>query len=163
MLYKTHSYERETIDSTMNVEMVLLTWILDDIFRYVKSRDDKQLRSKASENDVGSCSPEDYTPNDMGHKPIVPCGLIAWSMFNDTYKLSSNNKDLVINKKDIAWKSDQDGKFGSDVYPKNFQVGGLIGGARLNESIPVSIFLYLCSSFVRKLRFFLLAYSQLVS
>ncbi|KAK7377848.1 hypothetical protein VNO80_03281 [Phaseolus coccineus] len=106
--------------------------------RYVKSRDDKQLRSKASENDVSTCSPEDYTPNDMGHKPIVPCGLIAWSMFNDTYKLSSNNKELVINKKNIAWKSDQDGKFGSDVYPKNFQVGGLIGGARLNESIPLS-------------------------
>ncbi|KHN34676.1 ALA-interacting subunit 3-like [Glycine soja] len=106
--------------------------------RYVKSRDDKQLRSKAAENDVGSCSPEDYTPNDMGHKPIVPCGLIAWSLFNDTYKLTSNNKDLVINKKNIAWKSDQSGKFGSDVYPKNFQAGGLIGGARLNESLPLS-------------------------
>ncbi|KAG4927558.1 hypothetical protein JHK85_054044 [Glycine max] len=94
--------------------------------RYVKSRDDKQLRSKAAENDVGSCSPEDYTPNDMGHKPIVPCGLIAWSLFNDTYKLTSNNKDLVINKKNIAWKSDQSGKFGSDVYPKNFQAGAAL-------------------------------------
>jgi len=135
---------------------------LDDIFRFVKSRDDKQLRSKASESDVGSCSPEDYTPNDMGHKPIVPCGLIAWSMFNDTYKLSSNNKELVINKKNIAWKSDQDAKFGSDVYPKNFQVGGLIGGAKLNESLPVCISLYLGSPFVRKLGLFILAYSQLV-
>jgi len=129
-----------------------LLGFLDDIFRFVKSRDDKQLRKKASENDVGSCSPEDYTPNEMGHKPIVPCGLIAWSMFNDTYKLSSNNKELVINKKNIAWKSDQDAKFGSDVYPKNFQVGGLRGGAKLNESIPVSISLYLCSSFVGKIR-----------
>ncbi|KAL2320485.1 hypothetical protein Fmac_029454 [Flemingia macrophylla] len=106
--------------------------------RYVKSRNDKQLRNKASEGDVSSCSPEDYTSNEMGHKPIVPCGIIAWSLFNDTYKLSSNNKDLVINKKNIAWKSDQLAKFGSDVYPKNFQTGGLIGGARLNESIPLS-------------------------
>lgn len=137
--------------------MVLLTWILDDIFRYVKSRDDKQLRNKASENDVSTCSPEDYTPNEMGHKPIVPCGLIAWSMFNDTYKLSSNDKELVINKKNIAWKSDQDGKFGSDVYPKNFQAGGLRGGAKLNESIPVSISLYLCSFFVGKIRLVYLA------
>ncbi|XP_004493191.1 ALA-interacting subunit 3-like [Cicer arietinum] len=107
--------------------------------RYVKSRDDKQLRSKAGENDVSSCSPEDYTPNESGDQiPVVPCGLIAWSMFNDTYKLSNNNKDLVINKKNIAWKSDQKAKFGSDVYPKNFQAGSLIGGARLNESIPLS-------------------------
>lgn len=132
---------------------------MDYICRYVKSRDDKQLRNKAYENDVGTCSPEDYTPNDLGHKPIVPCGLIAWSLFNDTYKLSSNNKDLVINKKNIAWKSDQKAKFGSDVYPKNFQAGGLIGGARLNESIPVNIssllfsYLYLCSLFVRKILF----------
>ncbi|XP_061343303.1 ALA-interacting subunit 3-like [Gastrolobium bilobum] len=106
--------------------------------RYVKSRDDKQLRSKAAENDVSSCGPEDYTPDDKGHQPIVPCGLIAWSLFNDTYRLSNNNKDMVINKKNIAWKSDQKAKFGSDVYPKNFQAGGLIGGARLNESVPLS-------------------------
>ncbi|BAT84951.1 ALA-interacting subunit 3-like [Vigna umbellata] len=130
-----------TVKSKMTAP-VYVYYQLDNFYqnhrRYVKSRDDKQLRNKASENDVGKCSPEDYTPNEMGHKPIVPCGLIAWSMFNDTYKLSSNNKELVINKKNIAWKSDQDGKFGSDVYPKNFQAGGLRGGAKLNESIPLS-------------------------
>ncbi|XP_027351100.1 ALA-interacting subunit 3-like [Abrus precatorius] len=104
--------------------------------RYVKSRDAKQLRNKAYENEVSTCSPEDYTTN--GHQPIVPCGLIAWSLFNDTYKLSNNDKDLEINKKNIAWKSDKSAKFGSDVYPKNFQAGGLVGGARLNESIPLS-------------------------
>lgn len=49
------------------------------------------------------------------------------------------NKVLPVSKKDIAWKSDQEKKFGSDVYPKNFQSGGLIGGAKLNESIPVSM------------------------
>ncbi|AES80879.2 LEM3 (ligand-effect modulator 3) family protein [Medicago truncatula] len=103
---------------------------------YVKSRDHKQLRSKADENDVGKCFPEDYTAN--GYLPVVPCGLAAWSLFNDTYRFSNNNKDLVINKKNIAWKSDQKAKFGSDVYPKNFQTGSLIGGARLNESIPLS-------------------------
>ncbi|KAI5432436.1 variant 2, ALA-interacting subunit 3, partial [Lathyrus oleraceus] len=103
--------------------------------RYVTNRDDKQLRSKADANEVSKCHPEDYTPNG---EPIVPCGLIAWSLFNDTYRISNNNKDLVINKKNIAWKSDQKAKFGSDVHPRNFQSGGLIGGARLNESIPLS-------------------------
>ncbi|GAB2287479.1 ALA-interacting subunit 3 [Dionaea muscipula] len=102
--------------------------------RYVKSRSDKQLRSKDYERDTSNCAPE--ATNDDA--PIVPCGLIAWSLFNDTYQFSVNEKLLQVSKKDIAWKSDQKHKFGSDVYPKNFQSGGLIGGAKLNSSIPLS-------------------------
>ncbi|KAH9609933.1 hypothetical protein KSS87_018194 [Heliosperma pusillum] len=102
--------------------------------RYVKSRSDQQLRSKKSENDVSTCQPEDMN----GNKPIVPCGLIAWSLFNDTYSFALGNKNLTVNKKDISWKSDRDHKFGKDVFPKNFQSGGIIGGATLNESIPLS-------------------------
>ncbi|CAL5373722.1 unnamed protein product [Camellia sinensis] len=101
---------------------------------YVKSRSDNQLRSRAYEFDTEDCEPEAKT--DKG--PIVPCGLIAWSLFNDTYGFMLQNKSLQVSKKDIAWKSDQRHKFGSDVYPKNFQSGGLIGGAKLNESIPLS-------------------------
>ncbi|KAK1274017.1 ALA-interacting subunit 5 [Acorus gramineus] len=103
--------------------------------RYVKSRSDKQLRSKAGEKDTGSCVPEGTTSDGS---PIVPCGLIAWSLFNDTYKFSLNSKVLDVNKKNIAWKSDKDHKFGKDVYPKNFQRDGLIGGSKLNASIPLS-------------------------
>ncbi|XP_061374806.1 ALA-interacting subunit 1-like [Gastrolobium bilobum] len=103
--------------------------------RYVKSRSDKQLWSKEAEGETGNCFPEDKTENSQ---PIVPCGLIAWSLFNDTYRFSMKNKDLTVNKKNIAWGSDQGSKFGSNVYPKNFQSRGLIGGAKLNESIPLS-------------------------
>lgn len=103
-------------------------------FRYVKSRSDKQLRSRASESDTTDCKPEAVTKN---NSPIVPCGLIAWSLFNDTYGFSVKNKVIEVSKKNIAWKSDQESKFGSDVYPKNFQSEGLIGGAQLNASIPV--------------------------
>lgn len=103
--------------------------------RYVKSRSDTQLRSKAGELDISNCKPEATTGN---NSPIVPCGLIAWSLFNDTYGFSMKNKVLNVSKKNIAWKSDQEHKFGSDVYPKNFQSGGLIGGAKLNASIPLS-------------------------
>ncbi|KAG4961541.1 hypothetical protein JHK87_038174 [Glycine soja] len=71
---------------------------------YVKSRNDKQLRSKAAEGETTNCFPEDKTKD---NQPIVPCGLIAWSLFNDTYKFSTNNKDLTVNKKNIAWGSDQ--------------------------------------------------------
>ncbi|KAI4307711.1 hypothetical protein L6164_030868 [Bauhinia variegata] len=104
--------------------------------RYVKSRNDNQLRYKSAERDTENCYPEALTPNNS--QPIVPCGLTSWSLFNDTYRFSLRNKDLVISKKNIAWKSDQNKKFGSAVYPKNFQTYGLIGGAKLNESIPLS-------------------------
>ncbi|XP_077221243.1 ALA-interacting subunit 1-like [Tasmannia lanceolata] len=103
--------------------------------RYVKSRSDKQLQSRKSENETSTCDPEATTSNGSS---IVPCGLIAWSLFNDTYRFSRNNKVLEVSKKNIAWKSDQDHKFGDDVYPKNFQSGGLIGGAKLNASKPLS-------------------------
>jgi hypothetical protein len=43
-----------------------------------------------------------------------------------------------VNKKGIAWKSDKQKRFGKDVFPKNFQGGGLQGGKILNEKIPVS-------------------------
>ncbi|KAJ4828799.1 ALA-interacting subunit 5 [Turnera subulata] len=118
---------------------VFIYYQLDNFYqnhrRYVKSRSDKQLRSKSHEGDTVSCKPEAVTANGA---PIVPCGLIAWSLFNDTYSFSVKNKGLDVSKKDIAWKSDQDHKFGSDVYPKNFQNGSLIGGAKLNSSIPLS-------------------------
>jgi len=71
--------------------------------------------------------------------PIVPCGLIAWSLFNDTYSFSRNNVNLTVNKNDISWKSDRDHKFGSDVFPKNFQNGSLIGGGSLDPDKPVSL------------------------
>ncbi|KAM7523905.1 hypothetical protein LguiA_013807 [Lonicera macranthoides] len=102
--------------------------------RYVKSRSDKQLRSTKFESDTKECQPVATEDN----KPIVPCGLIAWSLFNDTYGFSAKNEEIKVNKKDIAWKSDKDYKFGDKVYPKNFQNGDLIGGAKLNESIPLS-------------------------
>ncbi|KAF8069781.1 hypothetical protein N665_1136s0015 [Sinapis alba] len=102
--------------------------------RYVKSRSDSQLRSPKFENQISACKPED----DAGGQPIVPCGLIAWSLFNDTYTLSRNNTPLAVNKKGIAWKSDKEHKFGNKVFPKNFQKGNLTGGATLNPDIPLS-------------------------
>ncbi|CAM8976879.1 unnamed protein product [Rhodiola kirilowii] len=102
--------------------------------RYVQSRNDKQLRSPKYETSVSKCDPEATANN----KPIVPCGLIAWSLFNDTYGFSINAQSLQVSKKNIAWQSDKKSKFGSNVFPKNFQSSGLIGGAKLNESIPLS-------------------------
>lgn len=103
----------------------------------MKSRSDKQLRSNESADDVSTCEPEDRTP---GQNPIVPCGLIAWSLFNDTYSFSRNNQSLAVNKKGISWKSDREHKFGKDVFPKNFQNGSLKGGGSLDENVSVSFY-----------------------
>jgi hypothetical protein len=110
-------------------------------FRYVKSRNDAQLRDKSKASETTNCDPEAKT---VDGKPIVPCGLIAWSLFNDTYTLIHNNKTLRVDKKDISWKSDRDHKFGSDVFPTNFQKGPLQGGKILNPKIPVWSWILLC-------------------
>ena len=101
------------------------------------------MKDPKSESDVDACKPEDMA-NGL---PIVPCGLIAWSLFNDTYSFSRNKQQLTVNKKDISWKSDREHKFGKNVFPKNFQNGSLKGGATLNTSKPVSFLPLVISSF----------------
>ncbi|XP_051138285.1 ALA-interacting subunit 5-like [Andrographis paniculata] len=103
--------------------------------RYVKSRSDEQYRDPDDETDTGSCSPEGV--DDSLH-PIVPCGLIAWSLFNDTYSFKRNNVEVPVNKKGISWQSDRDRKFGSNVFPKNFQNRNPIGGGKLDEKLPLN-------------------------
>jgi hypothetical protein len=108
----------------------------------VKSRSDEQLLS-GNASDTSACKPEEKTSDG---KTIVPCGLIAWSLFNDTYKLTAGSQQLVINKTGISWKSDRDHKFGKNVYPQNFpnnlnrsENGSLIGGASLDPNVPVCL------------------------
>jgi len=110
------------------------------LFRYVKSRNDLQLLHGLGYNDTSACKPLESSHN----LPVVPCGLIAWSLFNDTYKFSRGPLELKVNRKNIAWKSDREHKFGKHVYPFNFQNGTLIGGGKLDPSIPVSLKLLNC-------------------
>ncbi|PSS08200.1 ALA-interacting subunit like [Actinidia chinensis var. chinensis] len=146
LAYIRSSQTNKSCTKTLNVPKkmknpIYVYYQLDNFYqnhrRYVKSRSDKQLRSKANEYKTKDCSPEATVLVSNKEMPIVPCGLIAWSMFNDTYGFSLNDKAIQVNKKGIAWKSDGEYKFGSDVYPKNFQ-SGVIGGAKLNENIPLS-------------------------
>ncbi|KAF9612186.1 hypothetical protein IFM89_038444 [Coptis chinensis] len=131
-----------TIQLTVKKHMkqpIYVYYELDDFYqnhrRYVKSRNDAQLNNRKEENTTDGCDPEDKLSNGL---TIVPCGLIAWSLFNDTYSFSRNNQQITVNKKDISWKSDRESKFGKNVFPKNFQNGTLIGGAKLDASVPLS-------------------------
>ncbi|KAL0324527.1 UNVERIFIED_CONTAM: ALA-interacting subunit [Sesamum calycinum] len=117
---------------------IFVYYQLDEFYqnhrRYVRSRNDQQYGSASAERKTANCDPE----AEVNGNPIVPCGLIAWSLFNDTYSLSRNDVALPINKNGIAWESDKTSRFGSDVYPKNFQTRSPIGGGKLNEKIPLN-------------------------
>lgn len=112
--------------------------------RYVKSRSDKQLLNgySTSSSDTDSCKPEQLLGGNDSF-PIFPCGLIAWSLFNDTYNISASGQQLTINKKGISWKSDREHKFGNFTplyFPNNLprdQNGSLIGGASLDADKPL--------------------------
>ncbi|CAL5335360.1 unnamed protein product [Camellia sinensis] len=136
------SSEDKTCNKTLTVpkhmkQPIYVYYQLDNFYqnhrRYVKSRSDQQLKSAKDEDETSACKPEDKVNN----MTIVPCGLIAWSLFNDTYSFSVNSsQQLTVNKTDISWKSDREHKFGKDVIPKNFQ-SGVRGGANLSSK-PLS-------------------------
>lgn len=89
--------------------------------RYVKSRDDNQLQApvpaKVSEQDLSACKPA-VTSNDG--RALYPCGLVARSVFNDTFAFVKKGPkddtwkqlDVDSSAKTIAWAADvESGKF----------------------------------------------------
>jgi len=77
--------------------------------RYVKSRNDNQLQGQivSSLADLSDCAPfdsvgESSAPSDF----YLPCGLIAHSLFNDTYVLTVNNTIIPVSTDGVAWPSD---------------------------------------------------------
>jgi len=81
--------------------------------RYTQSRDPDQLAGRHVSNSYSSlnsdCAP--YTSNGNSQDPnnfYVPCGLMARSMFNDSFSLwDSTNTPVPLKKEGIAWTSDK--------------------------------------------------------
>jgi hypothetical protein len=80
--------------------------------RYVKSLDTDQLKGdakSASSIDSGDCDPLQLDPNG---KPYYPCGLIANSIFNDTFDnftaQNVNPPTYNMTQKGIAWSDEAD-------------------------------------------------------
>lgn len=84
--------------------------------RYVKSFDQDQLKGEFRSNDSVQHSDCDPLLHDHDGKAYYPCGLIANSLFNDTFSSpvllttggSSDNKTYTMTDKGIAWSSDKD-------------------------------------------------------
>lgn len=97
---------------------VLLYYRLTNFYqnhrRYVKSVDSNQLKGGAiNNNSLGACSPLNTDPDG---KPYWPCGLIANSIFNDSFAnpvqlnvhdSSALNITYNMTKAGIAWNSDK--------------------------------------------------------
>jgi len=96
--------------------------------RYVKSRDYRQLMGETRTIDQVKTPCDPIYKNSqlknaghtkavsgiplVGEEVAIPCGLIAKSLFNDTYRLYDSADELVqFNKTGIAWESDIKYKF----------------------------------------------------
>ena len=79
--------------------------------RYDRSRDYRQLEGKVKHKLSKDCKPFDK----IGDRQIAPCGAIANSLFNDTFKLfmrtdnSMERIDLV--ERQITWYTDREEKY----------------------------------------------------
>ncbi|GLC46355.1 hypothetical protein PLESTB_001766500 [Pleodorina starrii] len=109
--------------------------------RYVKSRSDMQLAGKTKGLATNLCDPEEYLGGNKS-LPINPCGLVAWSFFNDTYTMTvkSNDSDpapqlLPISATNIAFESDIKYRF-TNYTPVNFNptIDSLRGGFNLSAA-----------------------------
>jgi len=107
--------------------------------RYVKSRNDEQLAGEDG-GDMKKCKPKLYqhagnNSRDQESRLINPCGLTAWSFFNDTFSFERNSQPIEMSEKGIAWKSDIDYLFGDHV-PENFNNEPQFrGGGQINGNV----------------------------
>lgn len=118
-----------TLPSELNPPVLFyyrLTNFYQNHRRYVQSLDESQLagnvRTKSQLDGTGECSP--LLANAAG-KPYYPCGLIANSMFNDSFTSpvllnvaggsGSSNETYVMTTEGIAWDSDRK-RYGKTKY-----------------------------------------------
>ena len=92
-----------------------LTQFYQNHRRYVKSYDPGQMKGQAKDGKAiqgGGCNP---LTTDKNGKPYYPCGLIANSLFNDTFTnitltnsqgTSASNTTYPMTSQGIAWSTD---------------------------------------------------------
>eukprot|EP01091_Cochliopodium_minus_P002290 TRINITY_DN12151_c0_g1_i1.p1 TRINITY_DN12151_c0_g1~~TRINITY_DN12151_c0_g1_i1.p1 ORF type:complete len:335 (-),score=62.43 TRINITY_DN12151_c0_g1_i1:96-1100(-) len=112
------------IPKTMNPPIYMyykLTRFYQNHRRYAKSLNDNQLSGKrvTSYSSLSDCSPLDsFNKSKNAEDFYYPCGLIANSLFNDTFVLSRGTDQVIIANNGIAWNSDVKSKFKNCNDPK---------------------------------------------
>ena len=133
--------------------------------RYVKSRNEKQLRGdvdilpKTLEEDCApkyyyeADSPTPFSPpadfgrdsenNDLAHA-ISPCGLIAWSYFNDSFFLKRDGVAFApeeISHRGIAWATDVSTRHAPPQFPRR-AIPPRNSSPRNSETPPPALLLF---------------------
>lgn len=113
--------EKCTVDIEVNQDMekevylyYRLTKYNQNHRRYAQSRSPPQLRgdSDLEYSDLAQCVPRISEDDEEDDDAIfLPCGLIAYSLFNDEFSLSKNGKDIKLKESDIAWSTDVGEKY----------------------------------------------------
>ena len=116
------------VDKKMEKD-IMVYYRLDNFYqnhrRYVKSKNDDQLKGKEVKKKTleDDCDPvvindemeknESYINHTKlnGSDIAVPCGLIAKSLFNDTFKLFLKDINIPIDETNIAWSADKKNKY----------------------------------------------------
>lgn len=101
-----------TIDNDIK-SVVFLSYKLTNFFqnhqRYISSRSYDQLRGEYVDykgmKECGNFRSLDDTDNKT--KWILPCGAVAYSFFNDTYKWDSDKINEKFSESGISWRSDR--------------------------------------------------------
>lgn len=123
---------------------VLLYYQLTNFYqnhrRYVQSFDQSQLSGSATSNKSISGSDCDPLQLDENGKAYYPCGLIANSLFNDTFQnlvllnarsSSAEEKPYNMTGNNIAWDSDK------DLYGQtNYEYGQVVPPVNWREQYP---------------------------
>ncbi|XP_030643327.1 cell cycle control protein 50B [Chanos chanos] len=103
--------------------------------QYGSSRDDDQLSgyTSAFTSPSETCAPYQYNSQ---KKPIVPCGSVANSMFNDSFKLyhvvNGQPRPVPLDGKGIAWWTDYNIKY------RNPTVNGTLASAFADTVKPIN-------------------------
>ncbi|GMS94065.1 hypothetical protein PENTCL1PPCAC_16240, partial [Pristionchus entomophagus] len=89
-----------TIDSAFSGDVFFYYYLQNyhqNTRQYIKSRNDEQLLGNLQK--TSGCDPYDRE----GDLPIVPCGAIANSIFNDTYEITWSGNPVPLTTDGILW------------------------------------------------------------
>jgi hypothetical protein len=99
-----------TLTEDFDSETTYMYYGLDRFYqnhrRYIKSRSDPQLRGKQLRGNP-DCDPL----NEIDGRGVIPAGMVANSIFNDTFTMTLKTTKIQLSGLDISWSSDRNTLF----------------------------------------------------
>ena len=76
-----------------------------------------------------------YKRQTIDGEDINPCGLAAWSTFNDTFAVNVDGQPRAVSTKDISWKGDRKFKFANYVAKNVNEDPATRGGKKIEGTV----------------------------